>query len=91
MVPSRSLGSLEERDFCIEESDKKVGKTPSRLDEGMNIRSQAAEAPMVSDVVRSKAWMTRDRAVVGTGREPVAAARPGWDGARPGLLALLLS
>jgi hypothetical protein len=46
---------------------------------------------MVSDVATQ--WpATRDRAVVGTGSEPVAAAyRPISDVARPGLLALLLS
>jgi hypothetical protein len=46
---------------------------------------------MVSDTVTNWA-VSRDRAVVGTGEEPVAAAyRPLPDGARPGLLALLLS
>ena len=93
MVPSLSPGSLEERDFFIEEesSDENQASTPDSLDERMNTRSLAAEAPMVSDTVIELA-VGRDRAVVRTGWEPVAAAyRPSTDGARPGLLALLLS
>jgi hypothetical protein len=55
----------------------KIGRNPDRLDETMNIRSQAAEAPMVSDSVRPSAegCTVRDRAVVGAGWEPVAAMR----------------
>jgi hypothetical protein len=83
VVPSRSPGSLEERDFCLQEKPQtKIGK-PVVWMKRMSKRSQAAEAPLVSDSVYEK-WTVRDRAVVSAGWEPVAAARPG-------LLALLLS
>jgi hypothetical protein len=85
VVPSRSPGSLEERDFClVEKWTGEDREKPDRLDETMKIRSQVAEAPMVSDSVRQVTPAVRDRAVVDAGWESVAAARPG-------LLALLLS
>ena len=77
---------------CRRERQTKIGRNPDRLDETMKIRSQAAEAPMVSDSARQATPAVRDRAVVGAGWEPVAVAlRLNQAGTRSGLLALLLS